>query len=288
MNYIMKKAVLTINAIKQYENYLYAEEKSLATIEKYIRDITQFYEYLPVDKSITKEGVIDFKNSLLENYQMTSINSILAAINGLFCYLNIPECKVKRHKIQSSILGDESKELTKAEYQRLLKVSKARHNEKLYLLLQTICSTGIRVSELQFITVEAIKKDRVTIRNKGKVRDIILPNQLKKMLVCYTKKEGIDTGVIFITKNHKPINRSNIWKMMKSLCIEADVAKEKVFPHNLRHLFAISFYQLEKDIVRLADLLGHSSINTTRIYTKTSHHSYEHVFKKMNLLSYIS
>ena len=187
-------------------------------------------------------------------------------------------------KIQKQIFAERDKELTKAEYERLLDAAKKRKNTKLYYLMQTICSSGIRVSELSSITVEAVKKGQATIKCKGKMRVILLPNELCRMLLKFSKEENIDKGAVFVTKSGKPLDRSTIWRMMKSLCKDANVSREKVFPHNLRHLFARTFYTIQKDIVRLADILGHSSVNTTRIYTMETGEIHRNKLQKLGLL----
>lgn len=211
--------------------------------------------------------VIEYKQKLInDGYAVSSINSMLAAINSLLDYLGWADCKVKSIKTQRKIYCPENKELTKAEYLRLLNAAEQNHNNRLYLILQTICGTGIRVSELQFITVEALKNGQIEVSCKGKNRVIFIVKKLKKILLRYAKEKHIKAGSIFITKSGKPVNRTNIWREMKALCKQANVNLYKVFPHNLRHLFARTFYKLKKDIAKLADILGHSSINTTRIY----------------------
>ncbi|MFR7590841.1 MAG: tyrosine-type recombinase/integrase [Longibaculum sp.] len=278
----MKKKI-TIKTIKKFEHYLVTEEKSKATIEKYIRDVHAFFESLSLDKTITKEETVAYKQKLSENYQPSSMNSMLVSLNRFLDFIKMPECKVKLNKIQKRTFGDENKELTKEEYKRLLQAAKLKKNDQLYVLLQTICATGIRVSEHKYITVEAIEKGKATIINKGKVREIIIPIELKKMLLQYSRRNNIKKGSVFITRNGKPLDRSNIWTSMKALCKEAKVDSTKVFPHNLRHLFAITYYRLEKDLDTLASLLGHSSINTTRIYTMKSGRNCLRTMSKMNL-----
>lgn len=224
---------------------------------------------------VTKETVIAYKNKLLsENYAARSMNSMLASLNNLFTFLGWADCKVKSIKLQRQIYCSEEKEMTKAEYMRLVKTAKQKGNERLSLLIQTICGTGIRVSELQFITVEAAKCGEAVVRCKGKTRMVFIVRELRQKLLRYAAEQNIQSGMIFVTRTGKPISRTNIWREMKALCIEADVNPQKVFPHNLRHLFARVFYGIEKDIAKLADILGHSSINTTRIYiisTGTEH-----------------
>lgn len=281
----MKNKVLNITILKKYRDHLVGEERSKATIDKYIRDINGFYEFLPEDKIITKEMVISYKQTLTEKYKTASVNSMLVAINGLLVFLGMGNCKVKLHKLQKRIFNDDSQNLTKEEYRRLLKAAQLNNNEQLLILMQTICATGIRVSEHKFITIEALKNGKAIICNKGKIREIIFPKKLKRALLDFCKKRGIKSGAVFVTKNGNPLDRSNIWTMMKNLCEKANVDKSKVFPHNLRHLFAFSYYKIEKDLVRLADILGHSSIETTRIYTKTSIKKCQSVLNRMDLFS---
>ena len=262
----MKGKVITKETITEFKNHLILEERSEATIEKYIRDVCAFAAYAN-DAGITKETVIAYKNKLKDDgYAVRSINSMLASINSLLEYLGWHELRVKSIKLQQQIFCPEEKELTKAEYMRLVNTAKSKQNERLCLILQTICGTGIRVSELQFITVEVARKAEATVSCKGKTRSVFIVHDLQKKLLRYASEQGITTGCIFITRSGKPISRTNIWRDMKALCEEADVNPCKVFPHNLRHLFARVFYGIEKDIAKLADILGHSSINTTRIY----------------------
>lgn len=279
----MTNKTITLKSIENFKNELIEEEKSIATIHKYIRDIKTFYDYLQEDKIVTKEMVVTYKLKLSKEYRPKSVNSMLVALNRFFVFLNIPECQVKLNKIQKHVFGDDNKEMSKEEYKRLLSAAKSKNNERLYMIIQTICATGIRVSEHKYITVEAIKKGRAVIVNKGKVREIILPVELKKLLLNYCKKQKIKCGPIFITRGGKPLDRSNIWSSMKSLCKDAKVDSQKVFPHNLRHLFAITYYQLEKDLDTLASLLGHTSIDTTRIYTMKSSKNCLRSLSKMNL-----
>ena len=259
---------LSNEQIKEFANYLYREEKSAATQEKYLRDVQAFCVYAD-GTEITKELVVAWKKQLVDGgYAVRSINSMLASVNSLLDFLGLSNCKVKNIRTQRQTYCAEDKELTKAEYLRLLAASKK--NEQLNLVIQTICGTGIRVSELRYFTVEAIRYGEVTVDCKSKTRTILVPGKLKNILLNYAKKHGIITGAIFITRNGKPLNRSNIWSAMKKLCETAGVKPSKVFPHNLRKLFARTFYGIEKDIAKLADILGHSSINTTRIYIMTT------------------
>ena len=263
-----------ISILKRFERYLEEEEKSKATIEKYIRDIRKFYEFLD-GAEIDKEHTIAYKKYLAERYAATSVNSMLVALNCFLRFSGLQTCCIKLLKIQRQIFAAEDHELSKEEYQNLLKAAKSARNDRLFLLLQTMCGTGIRVSELRYITVEAIRRGKAVVNCKNKTRVILIPVPLQKLLKEYSKNTGIQAGPVFVSKNGKPLDRSNIWRDMKSLCKQADVPPKKVFPHNLRHLFARTFYSVEKDIVRLADLLGHSSINTTRIYTMET--GFQHV-----------
>ncbi len=259
---------------EQYKSFLYEQEKSKNTIEKYIRDVNTFYNYLQ-NRSLDKQAVIEYKNYLTQNFLPASVNSMLSSLNCYFLYIKRPELKVKTLKIQRQLFKSARKELTKAEYERLVCVSKSMSDKRLYYLLQTFASTGIRVSELSFITVEAVKRRCASINNKGKIRQVFIPTALCSLLLEYVKKSNIKSGPVFVSKTGKPLDRSNIWRMLKRLCSVAKVAASKVFPHNLRHLFAKTFYTKQKDIVRLADILGHTSINTTRIYTAES--GYVHI-----------
>lgn len=257
---------ITQELIEKFKNHLVNEEKSEATLEKYIRDISAFLAWL-CGQAVNKTVVLAYKNFLTENYKPASVNSMLSSINAFFTYNEWCDCRVKSLKIQKQVFASKYKELTKEEYDKLLDAARSKKNERLYLLMQTICSTGIRVSELKFITVAAVSSGVAEIRCKGKFRQVFLPKKLCKILTEYIRERKIKSGAVFISKNGKPLDRSNIWADMKKLCEVAGVSKDKVFPHNLRHLFARTYYSLQKDIVRLADILGHSSVNTTRIYT---------------------
>ena len=280
----MKKAILDMNIMGKYRKYLYGEERSEATISKYMRDIKHFYEYLPENKIITTENLIAYKQSLSDAYKVTSINSMLVSINGLLSFMKLDTLKLKLHKVQRKVFSSEDRELSKAEYKRLLDAAMKHNNKRLFMLIQTICGTGIRVSEHKYITVESLKAGQAMVNNKGKSRTIFINKKLKRMLLNYCKEENITSGPIFITKSGKPMDRSNIWSAMKKLCVDAKVDRKKVFPHNLRHLFALTYYGLYKDVVRLADILGHTSIETTRVYTITSGQECQKSLMKMDLV----
>lgn len=277
----MKK--ITDIIIKKYAEYLQDAEKSQATLDKYIRDITAFKAWLN-DVPLSKAKVLEYKEQLIKSHAPASVNSVLSSLNSFFNYCGEYGLKVKNLKIQKQIFARNDKELTKAEYERLVNAAKRKGNRKLSLIMQTICATGIRVSELCYINVEALNNGIAQVNMKGKLRVIIIPKELCKILARYAKENHIAKGSIFTTKSGKPLDRHTIWKMMKSLCESANVDKNKVFPHNLRHLFARTFYSIEKDIVRLADILGHSSVNTTRIYTMDSWEICHRQVQKLGLL----
>lgn len=269
----MEGQVITAKMIAEFKEHLIWEERSVATIQKYTRDVKAFTAYAQ-NSAISKEIVIAYKKYLQENYAVRSVNSMLASINSFFSFFGWYDLKVKSLKLQRQVFCPEEKELTKEEYTRLCRAAEREHNERLNLILQTICGTGIRVSELQYITIEAVKHGEAVVNCKAKTRSVFIVKELRQKLLRYAAEQNIKSGMIFVTRTGKPISRTNIWREMKALCVEANVNPEKVFPHNLRHLFARVFYGIEKDIAKLADILGHSSINTTRIYiisTGTEH-----------------
>ncbi len=274
---------ITLESVSTFAGYLTEEEKSPSTIQKYQRDILAFMDWAK-DSRIDKGLVIKYKEYLLGNYAPASVNSVLSSLNSFFEYYGKHNLKVKMLKIQRSVFLDKSKELTRGEYTKLLETASLRKNKRLYYIMQTLCSTGIRISELKYITLETVREGRSNIRSKGKLRTVILPDRLCKMLKKYADKKGIKSGSIFVTKNGNPIDRSNIWSDMKKLCKSAGVSEDKVFPHNLRHLFARTFYSVQKDIARLADILGHTSINTTRIYTMETGEVHKRQIQELGLL----
>ena len=278
----MEERKITQAQIESYHQHLIREEKSTATVEKYLRDARAFLSYVG-DAIISKEVVMAYKKELqIKEYAVRSINSMLASLNSLLDFLGWSDCKVKAMKQQKQVYCAEEKELTKAEYLRLLEA--AKNKPQLQLVMQTICGTGIRVSELKFLTVEDVKHGEVIVNCKGKSRTILIPGKLRKLLLDYAKKEKIRSGVIFLTRNGKPLNRSCIWAQMKALCEETRVNPSKVFPHNLRKLFARTFYGIEKDIAKLADILGHSSIDTTRIYIMTTGTEHRRKIERLGLV----
>jgi site-specific recombinase XerD len=280
----MKGKIISEQQIAAFVEHLQSEEKSKNTVEKYIRDVRAFLHYAN-GTELSKETVIAYKGKLLSaGYAVRSINSMLASLNSLFSFLGRADCKVKAIKLQRQIYCAEEKELTKTEYMRLVNAARKKGNERLDLLIQTICGTGIRVSELQYITVEAARCGEAVVSLKGKTRTVFIVRDLKRKLLRFAAEQQITSGPIFVTRNGNPLGRTNIWREMKGLCVQAGVNPQKVFPHNLRHLFARTFYGIEKDIAKLADILGHSSINTTRIYIITTGDEHRRRIENMRLI----
>lgn len=276
----MKKN-LNRKSLRSYEAYLRNDEKAPATVSKYCRDIGYFLRWNGGAR-ICRERVLEYKAELKECFQLSSANSMLVSLNGYLKYCGCSSWCVKLFKVHSSTFMRQEKELTKAEYFRLLKA--AGQGSRIRMVMETLASTGIRVSELPYITAEAVVCGHATICNKGKERTILLPSKLRSRLKRYAVRSGISHGSLFLTRTGKPLDRSNIWAAMKALCRKAGVRQEKVFPHNLRHLFARSFYEIKKDIARLADLLGHSQIETTRLYILSSGKEHIRQIEKMDLL----
>lgn len=278
----MNGRIITEKQIDEFREYLLREEKSEITISKYLRDVQVFKAYAQ-QKKVTKEIVIGYKQTLIEKgYAVRSINSMLASLNSFLLFLGYHDCKVKNIRTQKKVYCSEEKELTRAEYMRLLEAAKDK--PRLKLVMQTICGTGIRISELKYFTVEDVKKGEVDVKGKSKIRTILVPGKLRKLLLDYAKKRNIQSGVIFVSGNGRPLDRSNIWAQMKKLCEAAGVNPTKVFPHNLRKLFARTFYGIEKDIAKLADILGHNSIETTRIYIITTGVEHRRKIERLGLV----
>ena len=273
---------LSEESILAFRDNLILEEKSIYTTEKYLRDVCAFFRFAGA-KPVTKELVMDYKKALVgAGYAACSVNSMLASVNSLLSFLGWGDCRVKNLRVQRQTYCAEEKELSKAEYLRLLEAS--GKNTQLSIVLQTICGTGIRVSELRYFTVEAVQHGRITVSCKSKTRTILVPGKLKNLLLNYARQHRITAGPILLGRNGKPLDRSSIWRQMKQLCKSADVAPSKVFPHNLRKLFARTFYGIEKDIAKLADILGHSSINTTRIYIMTTGAEHRRKIERLGLV----
>lgn len=279
----MKKRMITNQTMHSFKNYLLENEKAEATIQKYMYDIGCFMEYA-ADRIPDKGLILNYKELLGRKYAVRSANSMLAALNAFLRFAGRHDLCVKQFKVQKEAYCSEEKELTKAEYKALVRAAEQKNNERLSLVVQTICGTGIRVSELQSITVEAVRRGEAVVSCKGKTRKIFIVKALQKKLLRYAAEQGIMSGILFMTKSGKPLDRSNIWRQMKELCVQAGVSPQKVFPHNLRHLFARTFYGIEKDIAKLADILGHSNINTTRIYIITTGAEHRRRLENMRLI----
>lgn len=284
----MRKQIwVTEELLEGFERYLRMEERSTNTVKQYMREIRMFWGFLEKEngKEITKEAVLRYKERLREAYHMPStINTKLCAVNTFLGYLGVPECRVRAVKIQRRMFREAELELSREEYMRLLKEAKRKKKQRLLLLLQTICASGLRISELRFVTMEGVQGNCTEVTAKGKTRRIFLSKKLRKELLRYGKQHGIKKGPIFVSRNGKPLDRSNIWKEMKQLCEGAGVSRRKVFPHNLRHLFARCFYEVKKDLAHLADILGHASVETTRIYTLSSGREHEKIISALGLV----
>lgn len=268
-----------------FERYLCAEEREPGTIEKYLRDIRAFSTWLD-GRELSKAAIVDWKEHLrMAGYAPSTINSMLIALNRFFQFQGRDDLRVKTLRIQRQIFRSRDKELTKGEYIRLLETAQSLGKERLALLMETICATGVRVSEVKYITVEAAQAGRAEIALKGKIRTILLPGKLRRKLLKYAKKQKIGFGEIFLTKTGKGMSRRQIWAEMKAICKKAGVAPSKVFPHNLRHLFARTFYKACRDVVQLADVLGHSSVETTRIYLASTGDEYVRRMDRLGLIS---
>ena len=281
----MSERTLTPLQLQTYAQQLRLEEKSPATVEKYLRDLHAFSVWAD-GREINKELTAEWKAHLVsQDYAPTTVNAMLSALNSLLEFLDLRECRVKFLKIQRRLFRDADRELTKDDYLRLLSTAHKLGRERLGLLVETIGATGIRVSEVAYITVEAVQQGKAEISLKGKIRTILLPGKLCRKLRKYAQKQKIASGAIFRTKSGKELGRRQIWAELKALCKHAGVEPSKVFPHNLRHLFATVFYRACRDIVKLADLLGHSSIETTRIYLLTSGAEHRRTLDRLGLVS---
>lgn len=262
-------------SIYRFEEFLYERESAQATIQKYRTDIQTFFRFLEGEWTITKKKLLEYKEWLLQKYKVNSVNSMIAALNQFLEFLEAGYLKVKRIKVQKSLFLQEEKELTKKEYKKLLQTARCEGKEQLALCMETIAATGIRISELKYFTIEKVTQGRIEICNKGKYRRIFLPQIIRQKLLDFCKKQKIKAGHIFITRTGNPKNRSNIWKEMKALKEKSGINGEKIFPHNLRHYFARLYYGVTKDITGLADILGHGSLNVTRIYTANTGEIYQ-------------
>lgn len=281
----MQEYTLTSEKVTEFGKYLKASERSSGTVEKYLRDVNHFMTWLD-GKNVTREQTAGWKEYLTEKgYSPITINSMLASIHAFYKFAGWENCRVCFLRVQRQMFREQKKELTKNEYMKLVETARTQKKERLAMLIETICATGIRVSEVKYLTVESLKQGQAVISLKGKIRTILLPDKLIRKLKQYVKKKKIRAGEIFITRNGNSMSRKQIWAEMKDLCDKAGIEKTKVFPHNLRHLFARVFYQSSRDIARLADVLGHSSIETTRIYLLTTGTEYRCWLDNLKLIS---
>ena len=275
---------LTNDLIQQYAGSLREQERTAATVEKYLHAVRSFAAWLD-GRPVTKENAAQWKDFLVERLSPVTVNTKLSAVNGLFRFLGWEECRVKFLKVQRRAFRDPARELKQEDYARLVETARRRGREWLALAMETMCGAGLRVSEIRYITVEAARAGRADVSLKGKIRTILLPGKLARKLEKYAQKQKIASGAIFRTEDGTPLSRFQIWRAMKSLCKEAGVEPSKVFPHNLRHLFATAFYRATRDIVKLADVLGHSSVNTTRIYLMTTGEEHARCLESLGLVS---
>ena len=280
----METYTITKEQIQAYAENLHMEEHSESTVRKYANALTSFYEWLAEDKSVTKERLLLWKAEIGAKNAASTVNVMISAVNSFLAFMSWDNLRVKQVKTQRRIYRDKDRELTKSEYMRLLNAARNKGNLRLYYLMQTLGSTGIRVSELPYITLEALRNGSAVVDCKGKQRTVLIPKKLRKLLLSYCETAGIVSGSVFVTRSGKPLNRSNIWRELQGVCAAARVDARKVFPHNFRHLFAVTFYRMEKDIAKLADLLGHASINTTRIYIMESGAEHERRIEKLGLV----
>ena len=280
----METYTMTKEQIQSYAENLRMEEHSESTVQKYANALTAFYDWLSEDKSVTKERLLLWKAEIGAKNAASTVNVMISAVNSFFAFMSWNALRVKQVKTQRRIYRDKDRELTKAEYMRLLNAAREKGNLRLYYLMQTLGSTGIRISELPYITLEALRSGSAVVDCKGKQRTVLIPKKLRKLLLSYCETAGIVSGSVFVTKRGNPVNRSNIWKKLRALCAAAHVEPSKVFPHNFRHLFAVSYYRMAKDVAKLADLLGHASIDTTRIYIMESGAEHERQMEKLGLV----
>ncbi len=282
----MKERVLTLEQFAAYDGHLRHEERTPGTREKYLRDVRAFALWLD-GGAVTKEAVTDWKERLLtvKHYAPSTVNAALSALNGLFRFLGWEDCRARFVKVQRRLFRDPARELTRPDYDRLIATARELGRDRLALVMETICATGVRVSEVRYITVEAAQRGRAEVSLKGKIRTILIPTKLARKLLKYAKKHKTVSGEIFLTGNGKRLSRRQIWAEMKRLCVYAGVEPSRVFPHNLRHLFATAYYRAYKDIAKLADMLGHSSIETTRIYLLTSGAEHQRQLDRLGLVS---
>ena len=280
----MNAYAITNEQITAYGANLRMEERCEATVRKYVGAVMSLFRFLSQDKIVSQEALLAWKADISARFSASGANVMISAVNRFCAFMSWSGLRIKQIKVQRRIFRDCDRELTRAEYMRLLNAARAKGNSRLYWLMQTLASTGIRVSELRFVSVESLHSGRAVVDCKGKRRVVMIPQKLREKLLAYCSETGVKSGPVFVTRNGKPLNRSNIWKELQGLCAAARVDARKVFPHNFRHLFAVAFYRAEKDIAKLADLLGHASINTTRIYVMESGAEHERRMERLGLV----
>lgn len=276
----MSRPIVTPRRIRRFGDVLLIREMSARTAEKYSRDLGKLMKFSE-DGIISRELLIGFKEKLAESYKPASVNSMIAAVNSYLDHNGWSGLKLRTLRIQRCY--DDDRELSREEYFRLVQTAEDAGDRRSSLVFQTICATGIRVSELRYITAEAVMRGKAEVHCKGKHRSVYLPDSLRTMLRQYLRAAEITEGSIFITKSGKPLDRSNIYKRMQTLGKRAGIPADKLFPHNLRHLFARTFYATHNDIIRLADILGHSDISTTRVYLRERGESFTQQMNKLEL-----
>lgn len=280
----MEKRMISPASVAAFARRLREDERSPGTIENYLRHVRAFAAWAG-GEAVTKELAAQWKDHLAHSgYCPGTVNTMLVALNRFFTFQGWRDCQVRALRVQRRLFREDNRELTREEYERLVEAARSLGRERLELLMETICSTGIRVSEVKYITVEALAQGRAEISLKGKIRTILLPGKLCRKLLKYAKKQKTVSGEVFLTRNGTGLSRKQIWSEMKAICAKAKVAASKVFPHNLRHLFARTFYKVCRDVVKLADVLGHSSIETTRIYLISTGAEHAHTLERVRLL----
>ncbi|WP_329737497.1 tyrosine-type recombinase/integrase [Clostridium phoceensis] len=280
----MEPRKITEETLAAFARQLGEEERSPATLEKYLREVRQFAAFLG-GREVTRELAAAWREELSARQSPATVNGKLTALDRLLAFLGWEDCRVKHLRVQRQLFRDSARELSREEYARLVETARRLGRGRLSLLMETICATGIRVSEVRYITAEAVREGRTEIALKGKIRTILLPGKLCRKPEKYARQKKITSGELFLTRSGRPMSRKQIWAEMKGVCRAAGVAPSKVFPHNLRHLFARCFYRVSRDVAKLADVLGHSSIETTRIYLISTGAEHARTLDQLRLIS---
>ena len=279
----MTELAVTSERLAEFASALRAEERLPATVEKYVRDVRRFGDWLG-GEPVSRSSAAEWREQLAGRLSAATVNAMLAALNKFFAVMGRADCRVKPLRTQRRAFRSAGRELTRGEYERLVAAARGMGRERTALVMETLCATGIRVSELRYITVEAARAGRAVVRLKGKTREILIPERLRRALLRYAKTKKTASGEVFLTRNGCPISRKQVWAEMKAVCYRAGVPRSKVFPHNLRHLFARAFYSLTHDVAKLADVLGHSSIETTRIYLISTGEEHVRLLNRLSLV----